>query len=193
MNFLSVWFFIFIVDKTAVSERLPSWEQFCLIASSSHSFGLPDNTFLQSKVVSLASNRQPRGPGLCIQLPQWFVDPVAPHSPVLLRPLLGFPELQWSYSNCVPFWDSQSFSGAILNLLQTCPFYFHLPNLFWPPQWSYGLEFLATDTEVPGSISGATRFSEKKWVWNVIHSSFMRITEELLEWKSNGFGLENRD
>jgi hypothetical protein len=30
-------------------------------------------------------------------------------------------------------------------------------------QWS---EFLATHPEVPGSIPGATRFSEKQWVWN---------------------------
>jgi hypothetical protein len=34
--------------------------------------------------------------------------------------------------------------------------------------WS---EFLATDPEVPGSILGATRFSEKQWVWNKIHSA----------------------
>jgi hypothetical protein len=29
--------------------------------------------------------------------------------------------------------------------------------------WS---EFLATDPEVPGSIPGSTRFSEKQWIWN---------------------------
>jgi hypothetical protein len=34
--------------------------------------------------------------------------------------------------------------------------------------WS---EFLATDPEVPDSIPGATRFSEKKWVLNGVHSS----------------------
>jgi hypothetical protein len=32
-------------------------------------------------------------------------------------------------------------------------------------------EFLATDPEVPGSISGASRFSEKQWVWNGVHSA----------------------
>jgi hypothetical protein len=32
-------------------------------------------------------------------------------------------------------------------------------------------EFLATDPEVPGSIPGATRFSEKWWVWNGVHSA----------------------
>ena len=35
-------------------------------------------------------------------------------------------------------------------------------------QWS---EFLATDTEVPGSIPGATRFSEQYWIWNGVHSA----------------------
>jgi hypothetical protein len=32
-------------------------------------------------------------------------------------------------------------------------------------------EFLATDPEVPGSIPGASRFSEKQWVWNGVHSA----------------------
>jgi hypothetical protein len=35
-------------------------------------------------------------------------------------------------------------------------------------QWS---EFLATDPENPGSIPDATRFSEKYWVWNGVHSA----------------------
>jgi hypothetical protein len=34
--------------------------------------------------------------------------------------------------------------------------------------WS---EFLATDPEVLGSIPGASRFSEKQWVWNGVHSA----------------------
>jgi hypothetical protein len=33
----------------------------------------------------------------------------------------------------------------------------------------YVSEFLSTDPEVPGSIPGATRFSEKQWVWNGVH------------------------
>jgi hypothetical protein len=32
-------------------------------------------------------------------------------------------------------------------------------------------EFLATDSEVPGSIPGASRFSEKQRVWNGVHSA----------------------
>jgi hypothetical protein len=34
----------------------------------------------------------------------------------------------------------------------------------------YISEFLATDPEAPGSIPGATSFSEKQWVWNGVHS-----------------------
>jgi hypothetical protein len=46
--------------------------------------------------------------------------------------------------------------------------------------WS---EFLAANPEVPGSILGATRFSEQQCVWNGVHSALMRINEELLERK----------
>jgi hypothetical protein len=35
-------------------------------------------------------------------------------------------------------------------------------------EWS---EFLATDAEVPGSIPGASTFSEKQRVWNGVHSA----------------------
>jgi hypothetical protein len=35
-------------------------------------------------------------------------------------------------------------------------------------QWS---EFLATDPEVPSSIHGASRFSDKQRVWNWVHSA----------------------
>jgi hypothetical protein len=34
-----------------------------------------------------------------------------------------------------------------------------------------GLVFLATDPEVLGSIPGASRFSEKQWVWNRVYSA----------------------
>jgi hypothetical protein len=35
----------------------------------------------------------------------------------------------------------------------------------------YRPEFPATDPEVSGSILGVTRFSEKLWVWNGVHSA----------------------
>jgi hypothetical protein len=38
------------------------------------------------------------------------------------------------------------------------------------PLWSSG-EFPATDPGVLGSISGATRFYEKLWVWNGVYSA----------------------
>jgi hypothetical protein len=52
---------------------------------------------------------------------------------------------------------------------------------------------LATDPEVPGSIPGPTRFSQKIWIvggleWGPF--SLVRTTEELLERKSSGSGLE---
>jgi hypothetical protein len=55
--------------------------------------------------------------------------------------------------------------------------------------WS---EFLSTDPEVPGSIPGAIRFSEKQWDWNGGPLSLVRIIEELFQGNS-GSGLENRD
>jgi hypothetical protein len=45
----------------------------------------------------------------------------------------------------------------------------------------------------PGSIPGATRFSEKQWVWNGVHSSLVSTIEELLGRKSRDSGLEIRE
>jgi hypothetical protein len=42
---------------------------------------------------------------------------------------------------------------------------------------------MAAVPEVPGSIPGATRFSEQQWVWNRVYSALVRINEELLERK----------
>jgi hypothetical protein len=47
----------------------------------------------------------------------------------------------------------------------------------------YWSEFLAANSEVPGSIFGATSFSEEQWVWNGAHLALVRINEELLERK----------
>jgi hypothetical protein len=47
---------------------------------------------------------------------------------------------------------------------------------------------LSTDREVPGSIPESTRFSEK---WGPL--SLVRTIEELIERKSSGSGLENRE
>jgi hypothetical protein len=45
-----------------------------------------------------------------------------------------------------------------------------------------------------GLIPGAMRFSEKKWVWNGVHSaSLVSTTGKLLERKSSGSSIENRD
>jgi hypothetical protein len=46
---------------------------------------------------------------------------------------------------------------------------------------------------VPGSILGASRFSEMYWVWNGVHLSLVSTNEELLERKSSSSGLENQE
>jgi hypothetical protein len=47
-----------------------------------------------------------------------------------------------------------------------------LPNIFqFTASVVYWSEFLATDPEVLGSITGASRFSEKQRVWNGVHSA----------------------
>jgi hypothetical protein len=42
---------------------------------------------------------------------------------------------------------------------------------------------MAANLEVPGSMPGATTFSEYQWVWNGVHSALVRVNEELLERK----------
>jgi hypothetical protein len=39
------------------------------------------------------------------------------------------------------------------------------------PLANYADRVLATDPEVLGSIPGASRFSERQWVWNGVHSA----------------------
>jgi hypothetical protein len=60
-------------------------------------------------------------------------------------------------------------SVALLITLSTISYPFTLRKTSSMVQWS---EFLATYPKVPGSIPGATRFSEKWWVWNGVHSAF---------------------
>jgi hypothetical protein len=57
-------------------------------------------------------------------------------------------------------------------------------------QWS---EFLATDPEVPSSIPGDTRFSEKQWVWNGVHSAYWVQLRSYLKEKVAAPGLESRE
>jgi hypothetical protein len=45
----------------------------------------------------------------------------------------------------------------------------------------------------PGLISGSTRFSEKWWVWNEVHSASWVQQRSYLKEESSGSGLENRD
>jgi hypothetical protein len=61
-----------------------------------------------------------------------------------------------------------------------------------PPLWSSGQSSWLR-SRAPGSIPGATTFTEKLCVWNGVHSASLSTIEELLEIKSNGSGLENRE
>jgi hypothetical protein len=45
----------------------------------------------------------------------------------------------------------------------------------------YWSEFLATDPEVLGSVPSASRFSEKQWVWNRVHSALRGQLRSYLE------------
>jgi hypothetical protein len=47
---------------------------------------------------------------------------------------------------------------------------FMLP-MYFTPLWSSSQEFPGYRSRDPGSIPGATRFSEKYWVWNGAHSA----------------------
>jgi hypothetical protein len=59
--------------------------------------------YLQSKVVSFASNPQPGGPSPCIYVPQWQGDPVVPPGTGLpFRRLLRLAGLRRGYSNPPP-------------------------------------------------------------------------------------------
>jgi hypothetical protein len=47
--------------------------------------------------------------------------------------------------------------------------------------------------EVLGSIPGSSRFSEKQWVWNGVHSASWGKLRSYLEEIVGGSGQENRD
>jgi hypothetical protein len=49
--------------------------------------------------------------------------------------------------------------------------------------WSSGQTSWLQTLEVPGSILGATRFSEWQWAWNGVYLALVKINEELLERK----------
>jgi hypothetical protein len=54
-------------------------------------------------------------------------------------------------------------------------------STYFTPSVTIKADRLAANPEVPGSIPGATRFSELQWVWNGVHSALLSINEELLE------------
>jgi hypothetical protein len=58
-----------IIGKTALFEAQPSLEESARLHAVFTSLDYETIFFLQSKVVSLASNPQPGGPGLCVYAP----------------------------------------------------------------------------------------------------------------------------
>jgi hypothetical protein len=69
-------------------------------------FGFHTQLSLQSKVISLAFNPQPGGPGLCIYVPKWQGDPVTLQcTGVRFHCLLDFIGLHKRYLNPPPYWN----------------------------------------------------------------------------------------
>jgi hypothetical protein len=58
-----------------------------------------------------------------------------------------------------------------------------------PPLWASGQSSWLR-SRAPGSISGATRFSEKQWVWNGVHSASWVQLRSCLEKKVAAPGLD---
>jgi hypothetical protein len=78
--------------------------RFCQVWSHFHFFGFPNNIFfLQSEVISLASNPQPGGSGPYTYVSQWHDGSVIlSHNRFPFCHLLRLAGLQWSYSNLPP-------------------------------------------------------------------------------------------
>ena len=86
---------------------------------------------------------------------QWSLSIRFPHQ----YPITPSPQPYASHTQPIPNNHYRNISNIISVPLEQTAFVV---------QWS---EFLATDTEVPGSIPGATSFSEQQWVWNGVHSA----------------------
>jgi hypothetical protein len=110
------------VLTTSPSLSSPHWQispfgataslrRFCQIRSSDfHFFRFWNN--LQSKVISLASNRQPGGPGSCSYMHQGQDGPVIPPGTGFpLRRFLRLAGLRWRYSNPPPRCNLEKFIG----------------------------------------------------------------------------------
>jgi hypothetical protein len=96
-----------------------------------------------------------------------------------MRPVLTYVSETWVLSKA----DERSF-GLFERRVLRCIFGAVQDKGTWRKRYNYELyklfnepdiikrtEFLATYPEVLGSIPGASRFSEKQWVWNGVHSA----------------------
>jgi hypothetical protein len=96
-----------LAKRPFLSHSLRKFCQICLFRELDHlvstSFDFATVIFLQCEVVSLASNTQSGGPGLCIYVPQWQGGPVIPPGTGFpFRRVLRLAGLRWRYSNLPP-------------------------------------------------------------------------------------------
>jgi hypothetical protein len=68
-----------------------------------------------------------------------------------------------------------------------------LRGLTWPPSWSSGQSSWLHMQRSGCSIPGTTRFSDKLWVWNGVHSASWVHLRNYLEEKSSVSSLGNRE
>jgi hypothetical protein len=115
----------------------------------------------------------------------------------------------WIYLECLDMfcrhcakliWEAQ-FSLSLAYMMQECitscnQMYVKLFHVLF---FNSDVAFCGLMVSVPGYRSRCPGFDSRRYkvFWEVVFLergplSFVRITEELLEWKSSGFGLENR-
>jgi hypothetical protein len=97
------WRCCFIMTKQHFFWAMALLRSFCRISYYFYFFYTATTNFSQSKIVSLTSNLQPRGPGPCIYIPQWKVGSVeSPGTGFAFLLLLRLVGLRWSYFNPPP-------------------------------------------------------------------------------------------
>jgi hypothetical protein len=122
--------------------------------------------------------------------------PTVPHEEFCL---LGY-DTMYADRSLLTFWTNAAFIFKV----KAFPYNLSSPNTYnksfkqllitaRPRMWSSSQEFLATDSDVPGSIPTTARFFLEVVGLERGPLSLVSTTEELLGRNSSGFGLENRE